>query len=107
MGAKITSREERRRDFHNARMAGGGKRIYLINNLPDYTQNRQSRGLAQRVSQNLGTSSPPYLSIMGNKVTLVDAAGNEQTLPTYETDPNKCIRGQSPAPYADVVIIDV
>jgi len=78
-----------------------------MNNLPDYIQNRQSRGLAQRVSQNLGTSSPPYLSIMGNKFTLVDAAGNEQTLPTYETDPNKCMRGQSPGPYADVVIIDV
>jgi hypothetical protein len=78
-----------------------------LNNLPDYIQNRQSRGLAQRVSQNLGTSSPPYLSIMGNKFTLVDAAGNEQPIPTYEADPNKCMRGQNPGPYADVVIIDV
>jgi len=54
-----------------------------VNQLPDYIQNRQSRGLAARVSQNLGTSSPPYLSIMGNRFTLVDAAGNEQPIPTY------------------------
>lgn len=78
-----------------------------MNNLPDYIQNRQSRGLAARVSQNLGTSSPPYLSIMGNRFTLVDAAGNEQAIPTYEADPNKCMRGQNPGPYADVVIVDV
>ena len=78
-----------------------------MNQLPDYIQNRQSRGLAQRVSQNLGTSSPPYLSIMGNKFTLVDAAGNEQPIPTYEADPVKCMRGQNPGPYADVVIVDV
>ena len=78
-----------------------------MNNLPDYIQNRQSRGLAARVSQNLGTSSPPYLSILGGKFTVVDAAGNEQLVPTYEGDPNKCMRGQSPGPFADVVIIDV
>ena len=78
-----------------------------MNQLPDYIQNRQSRGLAARVSQNLGTSSPPYLSIMGNRFTLVDAAGNEQPVPTYEMDPNKCMRGQMPGPYADVLIIDV
>lgn len=78
-----------------------------MNTLPDYIQNRQSRGLAQRVSQNLGTSSPPYLSIMGNKFTLVDAAGNELPIPTYEADPAKCMRGQNPGPYADVVIVDV
>jgi hypothetical protein len=78
-----------------------------MNTLPDYIQNRQSRGLAARVSQNLGTSSPPYLSIMGNKFTLVDAAGNEQPVPTYEADPNKVMRGQHPGPYADVLIMDV
>lgn len=78
-----------------------------MNQLPDYLQSRQSRGLAQRVSQNLGTSSPPYLSLKDNRFTLVDAAGNEQIIPTYEMDPNKLMRGQSPGPYADVVIIDV
>ena len=78
-----------------------------MNQLPDYIQNRQSRGLAARVSQNLGTSSPPYLSILGGRFTLVDAAGNEQPIPTYEADPAKCMRGQAPGPYADVVIIDV
>ena len=78
-----------------------------MNQLPDYIQNRQSRGLAARVSQNLGTSAPPYLSILGGKFTLVDAAGNEQPLITFEGDPNKCMRGQSAGPYADVIIIDV
>ena len=78
-----------------------------MNQLPAYIQNRPSRRLAQRVSENLGTSSPPYLSIMGNKFTLVDAAGNEQPIPTYEADPAKCMRGQNPGPYADVVIVDV
>jgi hypothetical protein len=75
--------------------------------LPAHLVNRQSRGLAQRVSQNLGTSSPPYLSILGGKFTLVDAASNEQNIPTYEMDPNKVMRGQAPGPYADVTIIDV
>jgi hypothetical protein len=75
--------------------------------LPDYIQGRQSRGLAERVSQNLGTSSPPYLSLKDNRFTLVDAAGNEQIVPTYEMDPNKLMRGQAPGPYCDVVIIDV
>lgn len=78
-----------------------------MNQLPDYIQNRQSRGLAQRVSENLGTSSPPYLSIRDSKFILVDAAGNEQPIPTYEADPAKCMRGQNPGPYADVVIVDV
>lgn len=78
-----------------------------MNQLPDYIQNRQSRGLAARVSQNLGTSAPPYLSIFGGKFTLVDAAGNEQLIPTYEGDPNKVMRGQAPGPFADVMIIDV
>lgn len=78
-----------------------------MNQLPDYLQNRQSRGLAERVSQNLGTSSPPYLSLKDNRFTLVDAAGNEQIIPTYEMDPNKLLRGQAPGPYADIVIIDV
>ena len=78
-----------------------------MNQLPDYIQNRQSRGLAQRVSQNLGTSSPPYLSLKDNRFTLVDAAGNEQPIPTYEMDPAKLMRGQNLGPYADVVIVDV
>jgi hypothetical protein len=78
-----------------------------MNQVPDYLQNRQSRGLAAKVSQNLGTSSPPYLSILGNKFTLVDAAGNEQPIATYEADPNKVMRGQYPGPFADVLIIDV
>lgn len=78
-----------------------------MNQLPDYLQNRQSRGLAQRVSQNLGTSSPPYLSIMDGKFTLIDSAGNEQPVLTFEGDPNKCLRGQFPGAYIDIVIIDV
>jgi hypothetical protein len=78
-----------------------------VNQLPDYIQNRPSRGLAARVSQNLGTSAPPYLSILGGKFTLMDAAGNEQLIPTYEGDPNKVMRGQAAGPYADVLIIDV
>lgn len=78
-----------------------------MNQLPAFIANRPSRGLAARVSQNLGTSSPPYLSLMGNRFTLIDAAGNEQPIQTYEGDPNKVMRGQAVGPYCDVTIIDV
>jgi hypothetical protein len=79
----------------------------LMTEVPDYIQNRPSRGLTSRVSSMLGTSSPPYLSIMDNKFTLVDAAGNEQPIPTFEGTPEKCMRGQIPGPYADVMVIDI
>ena len=78
-----------------------------MNQLPDYLQGRQKRGLAATVSQNLGTSSPPYLSLKDNRFTLVDTAGNEQMIQTYEMDINKVMRGQAPGPYCDVLIMDV
>lgn len=65
--------------------------------LPAYLQNRQSRGLAQSLSANLGVGSPPFLSIMGNRFTLIDAAGEEIPVATY--DPKT-------GPYIDVAIID-
>lgn len=65
--------------------------------LPAYLQNRPSRGLAQSLVANLGVGSPPYLSIMGNRLTLVDAVGEEIPVATY--DPKT-------GPYLDCVVID-
>ena len=65
--------------------------------LPAYLQNKQSRGLAQSLVANLGAGSPPFLSIMGNRFTLIDAAGEEIPVSTY--DPKI-------GPYIDCVVID-
>ena len=68
-----------------------------MNNLPAYLQNKTSRGLAQTLVGNLGAGSPPFLSIMGNRFTLIDAAGEEIPVSTY--DPKI-------GPYVDCVVID-
>ena len=65
--------------------------------LPAYLQGKTSRGLAQSLIANLGAGSPPFLSIMGNRLTLIDATGEEIAVPTY--DPKI-------GPYIDVCIID-
>ena len=65
--------------------------------LPAYLQNKQSRGLAQSLVANLGAGSPPFLSIMGNRFTLIDGAGEEIPVSTY--DPKI-------GPYIDCVVID-
>ena len=69
----------------------------MSNTLPTYLQNKQSRGLAQSLSANLGAGSPPFLSIMGNRFTLIDSAGDEIAVATY--DPKI-------GPYVDCAIID-
>ena len=71
----------------------------MTNQLPAYLQNKTaSRGLAQSLVANLGVGSPPYLSIMGNRLTLIDAVGEEIPVATY--DPKT-------GPYLDCVIVDV
>lgn len=69
----------------------------MTNQLPAYLQNRASKGLAQSLVANLGVGSPPFLSIMGNRLTLIDAVGEEIAVTTY--DPKT-------GPYLDCVIID-
>ena len=68
-----------------------------MNQLPTYLQNRTSKGLAQSLVANLGVGSPPFLSIMGNRLTLIDGVGEEIPVTTY--DPKV-------GPYLDCVVID-
>ncbi len=70
----------------------------MTNQLPAYLQNRQSKAVAAALRANLGAGSPPYLSIEGNRLTLVDAVGNALPVQTY--DPQI-------GPYIDVNIVDV
>lgn len=60
--------------------------------LPAYLQNLPSRNLAQTAISNVGQGNPPYLSIEGNRFTLVDVAGNTIPIQTL---------------HVDVVIVDV
>src|SRR5208282_4278926 len=60
--------------------------------LPAYLQNLPSRNLAQTAISNVGQGSPPYLSIEGNRFTLVDVTGNTIPIQTL---------------HVDVVIVDV
>lgn len=50
----------------------------MVNQLPAYLQQRQSRTVTERAAAGLGASLPPHISIQGNSFTLIDAAGNEQ-----------------------------
>ena len=69
-----------------------------MNQLPAYLQNKAAgTSLAQTLVANLGAGSPPFLSIMGNRFTLIDAAGEEIAVSTY--DPKI-------GPYVDCCIID-
>ncbi len=65
--------------------------------LPAHLANRASRNLAASAVQGLSTGSPPYISIQGNRFTLVDAAGNKK--PTGLMDPKLGLA-------IDVTIID-
>lgn len=49
-----------------------------MTNLPAYLINRKSRNLVQAAVKGLGGGSVPYISIAGNRFTLIDAAGNEK-----------------------------
>lgn len=68
-----------------------------MSQLPAYLQNRQSRGIAENLSGNLGVGSPPYISIMGNRFSLIDGAGEEIPVQTY--DPRT-------GPFVDCIVID-
>lgn len=65
--------------------------------LPAYLQARQGRGLAQTLTQNLGVSAPPRVSIKGGRFNLVDPGGNEIPVPTF--DPHIGV-------YLDACIVD-
>jgi len=66
--------------------------------LPAHLAQFQSRKLSQTAAANIGTAAPPYISIQGNRFTLIDAAGNEAPVPTY--DPTLGV-------YLDCVIFDI
>lgn len=65
--------------------------------LPAFLQNRLSKRLAENLIGNLGAGSPAYVSIQGNRFTLIDSVGDEEAVATY--DPKI-------GPYLDCVIID-
>lgn len=66
--------------------------------LPAHLRDLPSRGLAQKALANIGAGSPPIVSIMGNRFTLVDAVGDEQQVTTH--DPKLGV-------YLDCCIVDV
>lgn len=65
--------------------------------LPAYLQNKPSRGIASALTAVLGVGSPPFLSIMNSRFTLVDSTGAEHPVATF--DPAMGV-------YIDCVIID-
>ena len=67
--------------------------------LPAYLQNRKSKPITDVLAANLGTASPPYISIRGNRFTLIDAVGAEE--PMTEVD------DKTGLPYIDVCIAEV
>lgn len=70
----------------------------MTTNLPAYLLDAPPENFAQRALANLGMGSPPYVSIMGNRFTLVDETGAEEGVATY--DPKT-------GPYLDCVIADI
>jgi hypothetical protein len=52
--------------------------------LPAHLQRFQARDIGTTLSHNLGTAAPPYVSIAGGRFSLIDAAGNEQPVPTFD-----------------------
>lgn len=65
--------------------------------LPAYLQSSTAPKLADQTVSHLGVGSPPYISIMGNRFTLIDASGAEEAVATY--DPQR-------GPYLDCAIVD-
>jgi hypothetical protein len=66
--------------------------------LPAYLQNRNAPAIAEQTLGHLGTASPPYVSIAGNRLTLIDASGDEEAITTV--DPKTGIA------YLDCAVID-
>ncbi len=56
----------------------------MTSQLPQHLQKYQARDVGQTLSQNLGSAAPPYVSIAGNRFNLIDAAGNEMPVPTFD-----------------------
>jgi hypothetical protein len=66
--------------------------------LPAHLRDLPSRGLAQRALANIGAGSPPIVSLMGNRFTLVDAVGTDEQVTTH--DPKLGV-------YLDCCVVDV
>src|SRR5262245_26694539 len=66
--------------------------------LPDFLRTRQSKAVGDTLAGNLGQGSIPYLSILGGRFTLIDAAGNESPAGGFD---------QAIGVYIDCTIIDV
>lgn len=76
-----------------------------MNNLPAYLQNRQpsTSSMAATLVGNLGSGSPPYISIRNNKFTAVDSTGAEKPVGGYNQQPDQYgVVGV----YVDVVLAD-
>ncbi len=56
----------------------------MTQQLPAHLQQYQTRDIGTTLSHNLGTAAPPYVSIAGNRFNLIDAAGNEVAVPTFD-----------------------
>jgi hypothetical protein len=67
-------------------------------NLPAYLQNSNLPDFTDRLGANLGTRAQPYVSIEGDRLTLVDTNG--------DTEPVLTVDKQTGDPYLDCVIID-
>lgn len=53
-------------------------------NLPAHLQRFQARDIGTTLTHNLGSAAPPYVSIAGNRFMLIDAAGNEQPVASFD-----------------------
>lgn len=54
--------------------------------VPAHLLGRQKRGLVADALQGLGGNNPPHISIKQNRFTLVNAAGQEWPIPSFELD---------------------
>lgn len=68
-------------------------------NLPAHLQGHATPDITDRLAGNLGVGSPPYISIMGNRLTLVDSAGDQEPVTTVDA--------KTGLPYLDACIADV
>lgn len=76
-----------------------------MTNLPAYLQGRQpsTSSMAATLVGNLGSGSPPYISIRNNKFTAVDSTGAEKPVGGYSQQPDAV---GAVGLYVDVVLID-
>lgn len=76
-----------------------------MQNLPAYLQARQpsTSSMASSLVGNLGSGSPPYISIRNNKFTAVDSTGAEKPVGGYNQQPDAY---GAVGLYVDVVLVD-